>query len=65
MRNWPRTFKQYIDDRKEELLEQKKDLCRQMEDEIKAVKVKIEGYQTNISEVLQIGLTVNDTFGAV
>ena len=38
MRNWPRTFKQYIDDRKMELLEQKKDLCKQMEEEIKKVK---------------------------
>ena len=44
IRNWPRTFKQYIEEKKEDLLKKKDDLYQQMSKEIEAVFEKIRGF---------------------
>ena len=56
IRNWPKTFKLYIDDRKKELLDQKEDLYKEMSKEIEDVFEKIKGFKETIQEVLSKGL---------
>jgi hypothetical protein len=48
IRNWPKTFKLYIDDRKKELLDQKEDLYKEMSKEIEDVFEKIKGFKDTI-----------------
>jgi hypothetical protein len=55
-RNWPRTFKQYIEERKQALLAQKDELHKEMKKEIDEVREKIAGFQETIAEVLVQGL---------
>lgn len=57
MRNWPRTFKQYIDERKQQLLAKREELARDMRTEIAGVFEDIEKFKTTISQVLEKGLT--------
>mmetsp|Transcript_42575 Transcript_42575/g.65310 ORF Transcript_42575/g.65310 Transcript_42575/m.65310 type:complete len:203 (+) Transcript_42575:1608-2216(+) len=52
IRNWPRTFKQYIEDRRKELLAQKDDLYKEMSKEIEEVFEKIKGFKETIAEVM-------------
>ena len=56
IRNWPRTFKQYIEERKQELLDKKEDLYKEMSKEIEEVFEKIKGFKETIQEVLVQGL---------
>lgn len=56
IRNWPRTFKQYIEDRRKELLAKKDDLYQEMRKEIDEVFEKIKGFKDIIQEVLIKGL---------
>ena len=56
IRNWPRTFRQYIEDRKAELLAKKDDLYQEMSKEIEEVFEKIKGFKDVIMEVLEQGL---------
>ena len=56
IRNWPRTFKQYIIERRQELLAQKDDLYKEMSKEIDEVFEKIKGFKETIAEVLLQGL---------
>ena len=56
IRNWPRTFKQYIEEKKEELLAKKDDLYKEMSKEIEGVFEKITGFQETIKEVVKKGL---------
>lgn len=48
IRNWPRTFKQYIEERKQELLAKKEDLYKEMSKEIEEVFEKIKGFKETI-----------------
>ena len=48
IRNWPRTFKQYIEERKQELLDKKEDLYKEMSKEIEEVFEKIKGFKETI-----------------
>jgi len=56
IRNWPRTFKQYIEEKKEDLLAKKDDLYKEMSKEIEGVFEKITGFQETIKEVVTRGL---------
>jgi hypothetical protein len=56
MRNWPRTFKQYIDKRRGELLAKRDSLYKEMSEEIEKVFVRIRGFKTSIAEILKQGL---------
>ena len=56
IRNWPRTFKQYIEERRQELLAKKDDLYKEMSKEIEEVFEKIKGFKETIHEVLVQGL---------
>jgi hypothetical protein len=56
MRNWPRTFKQYIEERREELLAKREDLAKEMSKEIEEVFEKIRGFEDTIAEVRCQGL---------
>ena len=56
MRNWPRTFRQFIDDRRAELLAKKDELYKEMSKEIDDVFKKIKGFRSTINEVLVQGL---------
>jgi hypothetical protein len=56
MRNWPRTFLQYIEARKAELLGQKEDLYTLMRREIEDVFAKIKEFKAAIAEVVELGL---------
>jgi len=56
IRNWPRTFKQYIEERRQALLAQKDELYKEMSKEIAEVFDKITGFKETIAEVLIQGL---------
>lgn len=56
IRNWPRTFMQYIDERKAELLAQKDELYREMGREIEEVFDKVKEFRETIAEALAQGL---------
>jgi hypothetical protein len=56
IRNWPRTFKQYIEERRQALLAQKDELYKEMSKEIAEVFDKIAGFKETIAEVLIQGL---------
>jgi DNA-binding transcriptional MerR regulator len=56
MRNWPRTFKQYIEERRQELLAKREDLYKEMSKEIEEVFQKIRGFKDTIKTVLAKGL---------
>ena len=56
IRNWPKTFKQYIEQRREQLLEKKQELYQEMSKEIEEVKEKIKGFGKEIKELLLQGL---------
>ena len=57
MRNWPRTFKQYIDERKQQLLAKREELARDMRMKIEGVFKEIEKFRATIAAVLGKGLT--------
>jgi len=56
IRNWPRTFMQYIEERKAELLAQKDDLYKEMRREIEEVFERVTEFRRTIAEVLEQGL---------
>lgn len=56
MRNWPRTFLQYIEERKAALLDQKEDLYTLMRREIEDVFAKIKEFREAIAEAVGQGL---------
>jgi len=56
IRNWPRTFKQYIEERRHQLLAKKEDLYKEMSKEIEEVFEKIKSFKETIQEVLVQGL---------
>jgi hypothetical protein len=56
MRNWPRTFLQYIEQRKSELLGQKEDLYTLMRREIEEVFAKIQEFRAAIADAVEQGL---------
>lgn len=56
IRNWPKTFKKYIEQRREQLLEKKQELYQEMSKEIEEVKEKIKGFGKEIKELLLQGL---------
>ena len=56
MRNWPRTFMQYIEQRKSELLDQKEDLYSLMRKEIEEVFSKIKEFRQAIADAVEQGL---------
>jgi len=60
IRNWPRTFKQYILDRQKQLLAKKDDLYKEMQKEIEETKQKIEGFKETIKELLEKGLLTHE-----
>jgi len=56
MRNWPRTFMQYIEERKAELLAQKDELYKEMRREIEEVFERVKEFRQTIEEALEQGL---------
>lgn len=56
MRNWPRTFKQYIEERRQQLLAKREELYQEMSEEIEEVFQEIRGFKDTIKAVLKKGL---------
>lgn len=56
IRNWPRSFNQWIQLRKEQLLDQKRKLIEEMKEETNNVFRKMLEFKTQIKEVLKLGL---------
>jgi hypothetical protein len=56
IRNWPNTFRQYIEERKDELLKQREELKSKMQEQIQQVKERILKFKETISEVKLVGL---------
>ena len=53
MRNWPRTFMEYIEQRKSELLDQKEDLYTLMRREIEEVFSKVTEFRAAIADAVE------------
>jgi hypothetical protein len=56
IRNWPFTFKRYIEQRKEELLSKKDDLYLEMSVEIDHIFDRIESFKATMRECISMGL---------
>ena len=56
IRNWPRSFNKWILVRKQELLDQKKKLIQEMEEETNEVLRKMAQFKLQIKEVMKLGL---------
>lgn len=56
IRNWPRSFNQWIQVRKEQLLDQKRKLIDEMKEETNQVFLKMLDFKKQIKEVLKMGL---------
>jgi hypothetical protein len=50
--NWPKTFMQYIEERKQELLAQREELYKQMRREIDIVFEKVKEFRSTIQQIL-------------
>ena len=60
IRNWPRTFRAYIENRKVDLLSKKDSLYQEMSVEIAEIFGKIRMFKETIQEVLGKGLVAAD-----
>ena len=60
IRNWPFTFKRYIEERKEELLSKKDDLYLEMSKEIDHIFDRIESFKATMRECISMGLDQYD-----
>ena len=56
IRNWPRSFNKWIMVRKQELLDQKKKLIQEMEEETNEVLRKMAQFKEQIKAVMKLGL---------
>jgi hypothetical protein len=56
IRNWPYTFKTYIEVRKADLLSKKDGLYQEMSNEIQQIFEQIEDFKNTIAEILGMGL---------
>jgi hypothetical protein len=61
IRNWPYTFKTYIEERKCDLLSKKDGLYQEMSNEIGQIFGQIEEFKNTIAEILGMGLVPYDT----
>lgn len=60
IRNWPYTFKTYIEERKSDLLSKKDGLYQEMSNEIGQIFGQIEEFKNTIAEILGMGLVPYD-----
>jgi hypothetical protein len=60
IRNWPYTFKTYIEERKADLLSKKDGLYQEMSNEIGEIFDQIKDFKSTIAEILGMGLVPYD-----
>ena len=57
---WPQNFREYIEQRKVELMQRKDNLFKEMNDDIDGIFIQIENFRVTMEQILNEGLVPAD-----